>query len=100
MRRDATRLWTSPVVELKADTVVMLADCTLKVSVYQARQWTACFWKDKMIGQGEMVFRCYEKVNENKSETIKIPISAIKGTAVPSPQPSVVCEIRIEFKRG
>ncbi|KAG3022422.1 hypothetical protein PC110_g17732 [Phytophthora cactorum] len=97
-KSDAGPLWTSSAVKLDTvDTVEMLGKCTLKVWVYQARHLTACFRKDKEIGQGEKVLQGYDHINESRSFTIKIPISATRTTATASPPLSVICQIDIEY---
>ncbi|KAG3110840.1 hypothetical protein PI124_g11372 [Phytophthora idaei] len=97
-KSDAGPLWTSSAVKLDTvDTVEMLEKCTLKVWVYQARHLTACFRKDKEIGQGEKLLQGYDHINESKSFTIKIPISATRTTATASPPLSVICQIDIKY---
>ncbi|KAH7489052.1 putative ankyrin repeat protein [Phytophthora ramorum] len=81
----------------KVATLVTLKDCTLKVRLSQARQFTGCIRADKALGCGEGEFTQLQTDDfSSRTISLKIPIS-LHGQTQQSPSPSVTCEVSIQF---
>ncbi|KAL4168779.1 hypothetical protein KRP22_012171 [Phytophthora ramorum] len=81
----------------KVDTLGTLKDCTLKIRLRQARQFTGYFRTDKDLGCGEGEFTQLQTDDfSSRSISLRIPVS-LPGQTQHSPSPSVTCEVSIKF---
>ncbi|KAL4150940.1 hypothetical protein PRNP1_010327 [Phytophthora ramorum] len=81
----------------KVDTLVTLKDCTLKIQLSQARQFTSSFRTDKDLGYGEGEFTQLQTDDfSSRTISLRIPVS-LHGQTQQSPSPSVTCEVSILF---
>ncbi|KAL4094820.1 hypothetical protein PRIC1_010473 [Phytophthora ramorum] len=81
----------------KVDTLVTLKDCTLKIRLRQARQFTGYFRTDKDLGCGEGEFTQLQTDDfSSRTISLRIPVS-LHGQTQHSPSPSVTCEVSIKL---